>query len=203
MEPSKKELLVEGLFEIGAIAFGEFTLKSGEKSPVYCDLRLLVSHPKLMKLTSEIMVDLIKINDLEYDIICGVPVGAIPIATILSMLTEKPMILKRKEVKNYGTKKTIEGCFKRNDRCLVIEDVTTSGSSIIETKDTLKDEQVVVNHSVVVLDRQQGAESSLHANGIKLWSILNLKETLEILMRNQRISADTYYLTKKFLSAKE
>jgi uridine monophosphate synthetase len=72
-------------------------------------------------------------HELEYDLICGVPYGAFAVATSLSLQAEKPMIYKRKEAKDYGCKKMVEGVFKPNEKCLVIEDVVVYGTSIIET----------------------------------------------------------------------
>jgi uridine monophosphate synthetase len=74
-------------------------------------------------------------SNVTYNSICGVPYTALPIATIICADYKKPMLIRRKEAKNYGTKKLIEGKFNRNDRCLIIEDTVTSGLSIVETVD--------------------------------------------------------------------
>ena len=122
----KKEIAL-ALHEIGAIKFGEFTLKSGIKSPIYIDLRLLISYPKVLKMISKAMIELAE--GLEFDVIAGIPYTALPIATAISIEKDWPMVYARKEVKDYGIKKKIEGVFKEGDTALIIDDLITTGGS--------------------------------------------------------------------------
>lgn len=100
---------------------------------------------------TDIILDFIKTNGVECDHICGVPYTALPIATLVSVRDKKPMLIRRKETKSYGTKKLIEGKFNAGDKCLIIEDVVTSGSSILETAKDLKSEGLCVMGFVLIL----------------------------------------------------
>jgi orotate phosphoribosyltransferase len=128
--------LIHQLYELGAIQFGTFTLKSGIVSPFYIDLRLTISSPPLLRAIAQALSK--ATQGISYDLLCGVPYTALPFATALSLQENIPMLLKRKEKKNYGTGKMVEGIFHTNQTCLVIEDIITSGQSILETVDTLQ-----------------------------------------------------------------
>nr|CAH7730857.1 unnamed protein product [Callosobruchus chinensis] len=172
--------LAKELFSIGAVKFGEYKTKVGLMSPVYMDLRVIVSFPKTMKLLTELLQKYLE-RIQNVDILCGVPYTALPIATVLSLKTNIPMVMRRKEAKDYGTKKMIEGVFKKGDNCLIIEDVITSGSSILETVDDLTAEGIKCSEAVVFLNREQGGAEFLKQNGINVHSLLNLTDLMRYL----------------------
>jgi uridine monophosphate synthetase len=130
--------LIHKLYEIGAVKFGSFTLKSGLQSPIYIDLRLTVSYPRLLVAISEALLS--QVRGAPFDLICGVPYTALPFATAISIQHNIPMILRRKEKKEYGTGKMLEGVFSKGQKCLVVEDVITSGQSLFETIAALEQE---------------------------------------------------------------
>lgn len=177
------------LYEIGAIRFGSFTLKSGIESPFYIDLRLTISYPSLLESISEAFWE--RGHTLSFHRLCGVPYTALPIASYLSIKHRIPMVMRRKEEKSYGTKKSIEGVFHQGDRCLVIEDLVTSGSSVIETADAIKASGMEVTDVIAFLDRQQGGDVNLARRGYTLHALITLTEMFDILHLHRRIDETT------------
>lgn len=193
--------LILKLHEINAVKFGEFKLKSGIMSPIYIDLRVTVSYPKTLKMIAQIMWD--KVKNLNFDIISGVPYTALPIATAMSLEHEVPMVMRRKEVKDYGTKKAIEGVFTAGQTVLVVEDLVTSGSSVFETIEPLEHEDLKVTDVVVLLDREQGGKENMANKGYNLHAIFNMTELLNTLLENDKIDQATYDSTMNFIKANQ
>lgn len=131
-----------------------------------------------------------KIDFSKCNLVCGVPYTALPIATILSIKTKIPMVMRRKEAKAYGTKKLIEGVFSDGDNCLIIEDCVTSGSSIMETVKDLRDSKIHCSEAIVLLNREQGGESFLMENGIRMHSLLTMTQLMNILFERRLISSE-------------
>lgn len=191
------KILIEELFAIDAVKFGEFTLKSGIISPIYIDLRLIVSYPKLLQAVAEAMWE--KVQNLPFDIICGVPYTALPIATAISIAHSKPMVMRRKEVKDYGTKKIIEGNFQAGQNVLVIEDLVTSGLSVFETIEPLEHESLKVTDIVVLIDREQGGKTHIQNKGYNLHSVLTISEILETLQQTGKLETSMVNQVRAFI----
>lgn len=177
--------LIERLYDIGALKFGTFKLKSGLSSPVYIDLRLTVSHPELLRDICTALSE--KVKDVPHDLLCGVPYTAIPFATAMSLSKGKPMLMRRKEAKAHGTKRLIEGEYAEGQTVLVVEDLVTSGLSVMETVQPLRDLGLKTNHVVVVLNRQQGAVDNLSSQNITLHCLFTLTEMLLVLVDKGKI----------------
>jgi uridine monophosphate synthetase len=126
-----------------------------------------------------------------FDLICGVPYTALPFATAISLERSIPMVMRRKEKKEHGTAQMIEGVYHANQRCLIIEDVITSGASIAETADNLSMARLIVENAVVLIDRMQGGAWSLQRRGITVRSIFTLHQIMQILWEENRIDSDT------------
>ncbi|RVE48080.1 hypothetical protein evm_007267 [Chilo suppressalis] len=176
------------LFDIDAVKFGQFTTKSGMKTPVYFDLRVIVSYPDIMDLISNLLYDF-SMKDTEYDHLCGVPYTALPVATLLSVRSKKSMLMRRKEAKNYGTKKMIEGHYKAGQSCIIIEDVITSGSSVLETVKDLRNEGLKADKALVILDREQGGRQNLEKNNVHVEALITMSKLMEILVKKEKIDS--------------
>lgn len=181
------EQLILDMYAVDMIKFGEFTLKSGKKSYVYADIRTAISHPKIFTTLCDLIYS--KMHGLTYDSICGVPYSALTFASGIAYAHQIPMLLKRKEAKEYGTKKILEGNYQSGDTCLVIEDVVTTGMSIGETTVVLEDAGLKVQDIVCFINRNQGGEERLTEQGYTLHSIIDLYQVLEILLKHGKISA--------------
>jgi len=197
MENKKWHDLALQLFDIGAIRFGSFTLKSGMQSPIYLDLRLTVSYPNILNAIADILYQ--SMQSSNFDLLCGVPYTALPFATVISVQQNVPMVMRRKEKKEYGMGKIIEGVYRTNQRCLIVEDIITSGSSISETADALRTVGLVVEDAVVLVDRMQGGVQSLQRRNIDVQSIFNLMQILQILRHANRIESCVFERIQVFL----
>lgn len=186
-------------YELGIIKFGSFTLKSGIKSPFYVDLRPLASSPQLLKTLSNNLLQLVDNQKLE--LICGVPYAALPMATTMSLESGIPLIIKRKEDKGYGTKRMLEGVYDTGQNCLLVEDVITSGKSLMETIDEVEKVGLKVTDLVVVLDREQGGTQLLKEKGYHVHTLFTINEVIDILFKYKRLSEQEVKKIKSFLNA--
>ncbi|GMR09386.1 MAG: bifunctional orotidine-5'-phosphate decarboxylase/orotate phosphoribosyltransferase [Anaerolineae bacterium] len=168
--------LADAILGAGCARFGDFELKSGERSPIYFDLRLLAGHPKLLSRVAGAYLPILQ--RLTFDRLAAVPYAGLPIATAIALQSVRPLIYPRKEVKEYGTKATVEGGFEPGDIAVLIDDLTTSGGSKFEAVDKLTAAGLEVRDVVVLIDRQAGASEALLAAGLKLHSVFTLRQLI-------------------------
>lgn len=192
------EELAAKLFDIQAVKFGSFTLKSGLVSPIYFDLRVIISYPKILVTCTSLLSPYQLLNRCQSlqervsqllwekcadkssaELLCGVPYTALPMATLISVTQGIPMLLRRKEAKDYGTKKLIEGDYRPGQGCLIVEDVVTSGTSILETAVELRKLGLDVKEAVVLLDRKQGGSENLSKHGIVMSCVFHIEEVIQ------------------------
>ena len=194
---SEQDRLITALFEAGCVKFGNFTLASGKASPIYIDLRRLVSFPPLFSLVAQVYAE--KASQLSYDLISGVPYAALPISAVVALMLGKGLIYARKEAKTHGTGQTIEGVFTKGQTVILLEDVVTSGGSIITTAETLRQAGLNLKDVIVLVERPQGGRESLAELGIDLHAILSLNEILNTLKNRQLIDNETFTNVKEYL----
>jgi uridine monophosphate synthetase len=194
---NKKEFFLE-CYKHGIIKFGQFTLKSGIESPFYVDLRPLASDPKILKHLANFLLDMLPLDN--FDLICGVPYAALPMATAMSLESHLPLIIKRKEAKQYGTKKLIEGLYTKGQNCLLVEDVITSGKSLLETIPEIENEGIKVSDVVVVLDRGQGGKELLENKGYRVHTLFTIQEVCGILKEEGHLLDDEIARINDFLA---
>ena len=191
--------LADGLLEAGCIKFGNFTLKSGLQSPIYIDLRQIISYPKLLAEVAQAYLPLL--STLQFSRIAGLPYAAIPIATAISLAGNYPMIYPRKEVKAYGTRAEVEGEYHAGETVVVIDDLATTGGSKFEAIEKLTGVGLVVKDVVVLVDRQSGAQESLAQAGYVMYAVLTISQLLEYWEENRKVEKDKIEETRNFLKA--
>ena len=191
--------LADGLLKAGCIKFGNFTLKSGLQSPIYIDLRQIISHPKLLADVAQSYLPILA--TLQFFRIAGLPYAAIPIATAISLAGNYPMIYPRKQVKTYGTKAEIEGEYHASEIVVVIDDLATTGGSKFEAIEKLTGAGLVVNDVVVLVDRESGAKESLAQAGYSMHAVLTISQLLDHWEANGNVEKDKIEETRLFISS--
>jgi orotate phosphoribosyltransferase len=178
MDIISKQDLAKHIYDIAYIQ-GEFKLRSGQISNVYFDKYQFETRPNLLNYITEHICRSILPND--FDLLAGLEMGGIPIATALGLKTGKSMVFVRKKAKEYGTAKFIEGPNVHNQTLLIIEDVVTSGGQIISSVNDLRKEGAIIEKAICVIDREQGGSEKLKENGIELISLFTMKQLIPTL----------------------
>jgi uridine monophosphate synthetase len=158
----------------GAVRLGEFTLRSGETSSIYVDLRTLSSHPEALRGVARRLAVLA--SHIPHDRLGAVPYGALPLATAVALESGRPMIWPRPTPKEHGTGAAVEGAFEAGERLLLVDDVATSGASALEAATRLRDAGLVVSDLIVVVERSPDAAAALASEGITLHRLVTLDQ---------------------------
>jgi orotate phosphoribosyltransferase len=166
--------LVALLLQTGALKFGDFTLTSGQRSPYYVDVKLASTKPQALRALAQGLAPHAK----GHDLLAGMELGAVPLTAALALEANLPYIILRKKPKEHGTGQRIEGHFQPGQRCLLVEDVATTGKTMVESIGILRAAGLRVDHAASVVDREQGAAQALQALDVRLASLVKAADLL-------------------------
>lgn len=203
--------LAQALFDLGGITFGDFTIgRTAINSPIYVNPRVLVSNPEALRrvarlIDREIQAGMSRMRDPipPFDLVAGVPLGGLHLATAYSLMTNTPLIYVRPSsssasgiLNGHG----IEGRFTTGQRVLLIDDLITGGGSVFDTLSTLESAGLIVKEVVILVDREQGAAAKLRQRGYSLMAILTLHVMLTYYVNTGRIDEAQFDRAMAYLS---
>lgn len=197
-DKSASEDFAMALVESRCVRFGNFTLKSGKNSPIYLDLRRLVTHPSILRMVAHEYTKVLR--TLSFDRIVGLPYAALPIATAISIEMNIPLVYPRREAKTYGTKAQIEGDYNKGDRVVIIDDLVTTGETKVEAIEKLKAAGMEVVSIVVLIDREMGASKFLGGLGYDLKAVVTLSQLISLWLQFGAITKDQATEVQKFVA---
>ena len=187
------------------LKFGEFILNSGKKSPYYVDLRQAISDPMTMDLIANCLVRIIEneVGTDSFDKIMGVPTAGIPFTALVCQKLSVPMLYYRKERKDHGIGKKIEGRMVANDRVLMIDDLITSGKSVLQVAEAVREQGGQVFELVVLLDREQGGREQILSSGIRPHVLFNVSDAFQWLNEIKLLGDDHYEIVTAYINAEK
>jgi orotate phosphoribosyltransferase len=180
------------LTRIGAIKFGTFTLSGGKLSPYYVDMRIVPSFPEAFKTVEDAYHSLVE-NEIglgKIDRIAGIPTAGIPFASVLAYLLHKPFLYVRQEMKTHGRERRIEGILYPGDKVLLIDDLVTSGGSLLNAAEAIVAEGGAVENALVLIDREEGGRQALDSKKIALINLVTMSEVAQVLFSKEVITKD-------------
>lgn len=178
------------LTRIGALKFGTFTLSGGKLSTYYVDMRIVPSFPEAFKTVENVYMNLAE-NDVGLDSfarIAGIPTAGVPFASVLAYLLHKPFLYVRQEAKSHGRERRVEGILHPGDKVLVVDDLVTSGGSLLNAVDAIISEGGLVENALVLIDREEGGKEALKSKKISLSSIASMSEVAKLLYSKEVIT---------------
>lgn len=182
------------LNRIGALKFGAFTLTSGKLSSYYVDLRVVPSFPNAYLKVCNAFIDMVK-NDVgidNFDRISGIPTAGVPFASVIAYTLQKPFLYTRSDTKVHGRGRRVEGILMPGDRVLVIDDLITTGKSVLDAVEAIATEGGVVKDVVVLIDREEGGRRALAKRGVSLRYLAKMSEVAKVLYERESLSEDQY-----------
>ncbi|TLX66610.1 MAG: orotate phosphoribosyltransferase [Thaumarchaeota archaeon] len=189
------------LYQNGAIKFGNFKLSSGKDSPYYIDLRIVPSFPhqfrKMIKMLQSLISEKIGLDN--FDCIASVPTSGLVIASALAIETVKPLIYIRQKPKDYGTENVIEGKIADGSRVLLVDDVGTTGLSLLNAVKALRASKMVVTDAFTIINRFEGARELLASENVRLYEITDIIALSSILHKENLLNDEIFEQIKNKL----
>ena len=207
-QEEKKHLMKKVAFDLiinDALRIGEFLLYSGKKSPYYVDLRQTISDPATMDLIAGSLARIIanEVGSDQFDKIMGVPTAGVPFTALVCHKLSIPMLYYRKERKEHGVGKKIEGKMDADDRILMIDDLITTGKSVIQAAEAAREQGGQITDLVVLLDREQGGREFLLSNNIRPHVLFNVSDAFKWLNEVKLLSDDHYQVITDYIKAEK
>ena len=165
----------------GCLQFGRFKLKSGQISPYYMDLRMIISSPRLLASVADAYASLL--SAMVFERIAAIPLAALPIAAAVSLRLDVPFVYPRIVAKEHGTGNNIEGFFRPTDRIVLLDDVISTARSKLEAIEVLEKEGLRITDLVVLVDRESGGKEELERRGLKVHAYAGISEMLVLAER--------------------
>ncbi|MBU2496260.1 MAG: orotate phosphoribosyltransferase [Candidatus Omnitrophica bacterium] len=190
-----------GLVRNNALKFGDYILHSGKKSPYYVDLRQSISNPIAMDWIGNSLARIVvnEIGRTKVDKIMGVPTAGVPFATIVSQKLAIPMLYYRKERKEHGVRKKIEGDMERNDRIVMIDDLITTGQSVIDAAEAAREQGGIVSELVVLLDREQGGQDYIRNCSVEPHVLFRISEAFVWLKEVKLLDSNDFEVIMQYI----
>ncbi|MBK9946869.1 MAG: orotate phosphoribosyltransferase [Nitrospira sp.] len=188
-----REQLAKAFHDSGSFKWDRtngFKLASGEISPFYVDCRALMAHPEARRLVAQLAYD--TLVQVEFDCLGGLEIGAIPIAVTISdfACAASPSkiwrtFVVRKQAKDHGLGKLIEGSIHPGDRVLIVDDVLTSGGSLLKAVGAAREAGLQVDHALVIVDRQeQDGKARVEKERVQLRSLLTIQDLMTVMKKS-------------------
>jgi len=182
------------LYKNDIIKFGDFTLTSGKNSSYYIDLRLVSSYPhqfrKMIKNLQNLIIEKTGLDN--FDSLASVPTGGLVIASALAIEVVKPLIYVRNKPKEHGTTKSIEGKTSAGMKVVMVDDIATTGTSVLNGIKQLKESELLISDVYVIINRLEGADKALDDMGVQIHQLTDILEITNVLFQEKLVSKEIF-----------
>ena len=190
------------LYKNNIIRFGNFTLASGKNSSYYVDLRLIPSYPhqfrKMIKNIQNLIIEKTGLDD--FDCLASVPTGGLVVTSALAIEIVKPLIYVRSKPKEHGTTISIEGKISAGMKVVMVDDVMTTGTSVLNGINQLKEAGLLVSDLYVIINRLEGGDKTLSDIGVQTHQLTDILEITDILFQEKLIDKEIFEKIKNQVS---